>query len=177
MKHAVILADPPWRYRKWSGNRGSRTAESFYPTMPLADLAAMRPQIDAWAAPDCILFLWTTPPTIGEYGLPLVKAWGFTYKTFAFTWVKTNKSNGKPFIGMGSYTRSNAEICLLAIRGKPIIKAHDVPQAIIAPRREHSRKPGEQYGRIERLMDGPISNSLRVNNAMAGPRGAMRCKG
>lgn len=155
MQHAVILADPPWEYDKWKGDQGGRTAESYYPTLSLAELIAMRPQIDAWAARDCILFLWVTPPKIADGGLPLVDAWGFTYKTFAFTWIKTNKGNGKPCIGMGSYTRSNAEVCLLAIRGKPTIKDKAVSQVIIAPRREHSRKPDEQYERIERLMDGP----------------------
>jgi len=84
--YAVILADPPWRYRAWKGDRGRRTAESFYPTMSLQDLADMRPRIDRWAAMDCALFVWTTPPTIYEYAFPLIDAWGFHYKTFGFTW-------------------------------------------------------------------------------------------
>lgn len=68
--YAVILADPPWRYRVWKEDRGRRTAESFYPTMSLQDLADMRPRIDRWAAMDCALFVWATPPTIYEYAFP-----------------------------------------------------------------------------------------------------------
>jgi hypothetical protein len=51
-RYAVILADPPWRYRAWKGDRGMRTAESFYPTMTAADLHALRPRIGEWAARD-----------------------------------------------------------------------------------------------------------------------------
>jgi N6-adenosine-specific RNA methylase IME4 len=56
---------------------------------------------------------------------------------------------------MGMTTRKGAEICLLGKRGSPRIHAHDVRELIVAPRREHSRKPDEQYARIERLCDGP----------------------
>jgi N6-adenosine-specific RNA methylase IME4 len=59
-RYAVILADPPWRYRAWKGDRGMRTAESFYPTMSAADLHALHPRIDEWAERDCALFLWAT---------------------------------------------------------------------------------------------------------------------
>lgn len=130
-----------------------RTAESFYPTMSPRELHALRPCIDGWAARDCALFLWATPPALPE-ALQLVSAWGFSYKTFGFTWIKTTK-NGGLFFGMGHYTRSNAEVCFLATRGKPKVQARDVPQVIMAPRREHSRKPDEQYERIERLYGGP----------------------
>lgn len=152
-RYAVILADPPWKYRAWKGDRGRRTAESFYRTMSTADLHAMRPRIDEWAAQDCALFLWATPPALPE-ALELVGAWGFLYTTFGFTWIKTTKT-GKPRMGMGWHTRACAEVCLLAKRGKPKIQARDVPQVIMAPRRDHSHKPDEQYGRIERLYGGP----------------------
>jgi N6-adenosine-specific RNA methylase IME4 len=130
-----------------------RTAESFYPTMTAADLHALRPCIDEWAARDCALFLWATPPALPE-AMELVGAWGFNYTTFGFAWIKTTKA-GKPKIGMGWHTRANAEVCLLAKRGKPAVRARDVRQVIEAPPREHSRKPDEQYARIERLYDGP----------------------
>ena len=151
--YAVILADPPWRYRAWKGDRGMRTAESFYPTMSAAELHALRPRIDEWAAPDCALFLWSTPPALLE-ALALLDAWAFTYTTFGFTWIKTTKA-GEPKMGMGWHTRANAEVCLLAKRGKPGIQARDVPQVIMARPREHSHKPDEQYARIERLYGGP----------------------
>jgi hypothetical protein len=90
-RYAVILADPPWRYRAWKGDRGMRTAESFYPTMTAADLHALRPRIDEWAERDCALFLWETPPALPE-AMELVAAWGFIYTTFGFTWIKITKA-------------------------------------------------------------------------------------
>ncbi len=81
-------------------------------------------------------------------------AWGFTYTTFGFTWIKTTRA-GEPAMGMGWHTRANAEVCLLAKRGKPRIQAHDVRQVIMARPRDHSHNPDEQYPRIERLYHGP----------------------
>jgi N6-adenosine-specific RNA methylase IME4 len=154
-RYPVILADPPWRYRVWSGNHGRRTAESFYPTMSCAEICALRTHMDRWAAKDCALFLWATAPCLITEAPRVIEAWGFTHKTIGFTWVKMNKKNGKPSTGMGHYTRANAEICLLATRGKPRVKDHGVNQVIVAPPREHSRKPDEQYPRIMRLFEGP----------------------
>jgi len=132
---------------------GRRTAESFYPTMSQGDIKAMRPSIDQWAAPDCALFLWITMPCLPD-GLAVMDAWGFEYRTVAFTWIKMTRA-GTPAFGLGHYTRGNAELCLLGIRGRMPVKVRDVPQVIMSPRREHSRKPDEQYERIERLYDGP----------------------
>ncbi len=106
------------------------------------------------AADDCALFLWVTFPNL-PVGLEVLSAWGFSYKTVAFTWVKTNSRSGTPFLGLGQWTRANAEICLLGIRGHVRRKAKDVRQVIMSPKREHSRKPDEQYERIMRLVDGP----------------------
>jgi hypothetical protein len=106
-RYAVILADPPWKYRAWKGDRGMRTAESFYKTMTAQALHALRPRIDEWAAKDCALFLWATPPALPE-AMDLISAWGFIYTTFGFTWIKTTKA-GEPRMGMGWHTRANAD--------------------------------------------------------------------
>jgi N6-adenosine-specific RNA methylase IME4 len=86
--------------------------------------------------------------------LDVARSWGFRYTNVAFDWVKTTKA-GEPTIGMGYYTRTGPEQCLLAIRGKPQICSHAVRQVIMAPRREHSRKPDEFYRRVEDLFPGP----------------------
>ena len=80
----------------------------------------------------------------------LIKEWGFKYKTCAFTWVKVKK-DGQPLAGMGSYTKSNAELCLLAMRGH--IKSVDktVRQIIMEQRQGHSVKPPECRDRIVKL--------------------------
>ena len=154
-KHHVMLADPPWLYNisagdhRWGG-KGKRRIRH-YNGMTQREMLAL-PMRDL-AAQDAALFMWATMPTLPD-AMELMSAWGFTYKTVAFTWVKLNR-NGAPYMGMGHYTRANAELCLLGLRGKMTRKARNVSQAMLLPRREHSRKPDEQYERIMRLFDGP----------------------
>lgn len=154
---STIYADPPWSFEFWSGKGKARSADNHYDTMRTADIASL-PVTDL-AAPDCALFMWACWPTM-EDAFALIKAWGFEYKTCAFAWLKADPyrlfaDDKTPFAGMGYWTRANSEVCLLATRGKPKRLNADVRQGIIAPRREHSRKPDEIYGRIERLVAGP----------------------
>ena len=100
---------------------------------------------------DCVLFLWATFPQLKE-ALQLIKAWGFTYKTVAFVWLKTNKKALTWFYGLGFWTRGNAEICLLAIKGHPKRQAKNIHQLIISPIEEHSKKPEEARKKIVALM-------------------------
>ena len=79
-------------------------------------------------------------------------AWGFTFKTVAFVWVKQCRKSDNIFTGMGYWTRANAEICLLATRGHPKRAARDVKQVILSHVEEHSKKPDEARRRIEALM-------------------------
>jgi N6-adenosine-specific RNA methylase IME4 len=151
-KYAVIYADPPWHFAKYSGIDQSRSAENHYPTMKLDDIKAI--PVLAHAAADCTLLLWTTDSHL-ERALEVIRAWGFTYKTVGFYWAKQNQKSPGWFTGMGFWTRANPEQCLLATRGRPKRLAKDVPKLIVSPRREHSRKPDEAYERIERLVDGP----------------------
>jgi N6-adenosine-specific RNA methylase IME4 len=87
--------------------------------------------------------------------LEQIEAWGFEFKTVAFYWVKRNKHRADFFTGLGYWTRANPEICLLATRGNPRRQAKDVRKLVVAPRREHSRKPDCVRERIERLVKGP----------------------
>lgn len=147
MKYNIIYADPPWRFRVWSRDTGlGRSADSHYQTMTLDDVKAY----PIPAADDCALFLWATRPMIRE-ALEVMEAWGFEYKTEAFTWAKTTKT-GKWHFGMGYWTRANTEAVLLGTRGKVCRLARNVRQLVVAPVREHSRKPDEVRGRIVRLM-------------------------
>jgi N6-adenosine-specific RNA methylase IME4 len=106
------------------------------------------------AGDTCALILWITDPLLA-HAVGIIEAWGFTYKTVAFTWVKSTKDGTGFPIGCGYYTRANPEQCLLATRGKPQRLSCSVPQLIVAPRREHRRKPDEVYERIEALFPGP----------------------
>ena len=100
---------------------------------------------------DCVLFLWATFPQLKE-ALQLIKAWGFTYKTVAFVWLKTNKKALTWFYGLGFWTRVNAEICLLATKGHPKRQAKNIHQLIISPIEEHSKKTEEARKKIVALM-------------------------
>ena len=82
-------------------------------------------------------------------------AWGFTFKTAGFVWVKQNRGGEGLFMGLGYHTRANAEICWIATRGSPRRMATDVHQVIMAPVGAHSAKPQEARARIERLYLGP----------------------
>jgi N6-adenosine-specific RNA methylase IME4 len=154
----AILADPPWSFKAWSGKGTARSADNHYSTMSMSDLAGL--PIRRLAAEDCALFVWCVWPSIND-ALEIIKdGWGFTYKTCAFCWMKADPyrlfaDDATPFAGMGYWTRANSEVCLLATRGKPKRLNADVRQGIIAPRREHSRKPDGVHQRIERLVAGP----------------------
>jgi N6-adenosine-specific RNA methylase IME4 len=156
--YGAIYADPPWHYELW-GEGKTRTASKHYPVMENSNICDM-PVADL-AAPDCALFVWITWPKLYD-SLDVIRAWGFEYKTCAFAWLKGNNSQPDFFqeelasqVGMGNWTRANSEVCLLATRGKPKRLNADVRQGIIAPRREHSRKPDGIHERIERLVAGP----------------------
>lgn len=99
---------------------------------------------------DCVLLLWTTFPCL-EYALDVIKAWGFTYKTCGFTWVKRNRKSDGWFWGLGHWTRANPEVCLLATKGNPKRVSKSVHSVCDARIREHSRKPDEIRDRIVQL--------------------------
>lgn len=157
----AILADPPWHFEAWASppyGKG-RAAESHYDTMTESELAEL--PIADLAAENCVLFMWACWPMI-EQAFRTIDAWGFKFKTCGFCWVKADATQINMFdeeitadMLLGYWTRSNSEVCLLATRGKPKRTAADVRQAIIAPKREHSRKPDGIHERIERLVAGP----------------------
>jgi N6-adenosine-specific RNA methylase IME4 len=155
----AILADPPWTFRVYSGKGKSRSAERHYDTLTTEQLALL--PVHKLAAKDCMLFLWVSWPLLFE-AKQVIDGWGFTYKTCAFDWMKAHikqpdlfRDDADALMGMGYYTRSNSEPCLLATRGEPHRNHSDVRMGIIEPRRQHSRKPDCVYERIERLVDGP----------------------
>lgn len=151
--YGVIYADPAWTFATRSGKGKGRSPEQHYDCMTLDEIKAL-PVADI-AAKDCALLLWTIDTHL-PMALEVIEAWGFTYKTKGFNWVKLNK-DGSPFTGMGFWTRANPEDCLLATKGSPKRSAMDVRRLIMSPRREHSRKPDEVRDEIERLLPGPYA--------------------
>lgn len=150
--YQVILADPPWTFKTRSPKGEDRTPQAHYNTMTLQQIKDM--PVGDLAAKDAILFMWAVDPLLDK-AFEVIDAWGFTYKTVGFHWVKENKKSETPFTGMGYWTRACVEVCLLATKGAPKKQASDVRRLIQSPRREHSRKPDEVHERIERLVPGP----------------------
>jgi N6-adenosine-specific RNA methylase IME4 len=148
LKYQIIYADPPWKYLWGGGKDGGRFApEKHYGTMTTDEICRL--DVKALRAPNCALFVWATMPALPD-AFRVLAAWGFKYKTCAFSWVKT-KADGQPLRGMGSYTKANIEICPLGMRGH--IRAVDktVPQILMHPRLGHSVKPPVVRERIVRL--------------------------
>ena len=131
--------------------------------MTLEDICNL--PINDIAADDCVLFLWVTMPKLDEC-FEVIKSWGFKYKTCAFTWIKTYKKCGKPFMGMGRWTRANAEICLLATKGDPKRISANVQSVIISPVEEHSKKPDCVRERITCLLGGGTAEDRAICKAI-----------
>ena len=136
-KYNIIYADPPWCYRNMGNIQA--TATRHYHTMNQKDIENLGEYIKNISDNNCMLFIWATFPKLQE-GLDTIKAWGFEYKTIGFNQIKKNK-NGTNFFGVGWYTKSNSEICLIGVKGKPIKASNSISQIIETVREEHSKKP------------------------------------
>lgn len=148
-KYQIIYADPPWEYKKSVGVKSARgLAKAHYNTMKIEDIKAL--PIQEIADKDCCLFLWATFPCLQE-GLDVIKAWGFRYSSVAFVWVKKNKRTWSNFWGMGNWTRANAEVCLLGLKGKPKRQSAKVHSVIEEHIMQHSKKPEQTRDRIVEL--------------------------
>ena len=145
-KYQIIYADPPWKYqdKKCNGN-----AAQHYDLMNISDICKL--PVNELSDKDCVLFMWVTYPMLQE-GLKLMEAWGFKYKSIGFQWVKLNKKNGKPFFGLGRWTRGNTECCLIATKGKPKRVNNGIFQLIQTPIEGHSKKPDIVREKIVELM-------------------------
>lgn len=138
----VIVVDPPWDY----GTNDSYDYEGFrgltdYPVMSLEEIVA----IELPATDDCVLWLWTTHRFI-RHCFPLLDKWGFQEKAI-LTWAKNR-------FGIGKWLRSQTEYCIMAVKGEPVINLTNQSTLLIAPVREHSRKPDEFYQLVDSLCVG-----------------------
>jgi N6-adenosine-specific RNA methylase IME4 len=150
MKFSIIYADPPWQYH----NGGNGRAVAHYSLMSTSEICQL--PVQNLAAKNCALFLWCTGPCLPD-ALQVIGAWGFQFKSVAFTWVKPNRKSKGWALGTGYWTRANAEFCLLATKGHPAVQKHNVSHVIVEPRREHSRKPDTARKRIEQLLGNDVS--------------------
>lgn len=166
---AAIVADPPWHFRartalQMSNWTSRRDAEKHYAVMGIDDIVGL--PVRELAAKDAHLFLCTTGPCL-RMAFDVMEAWGFRYSAMAFTWIKLKRSHNPLqlrvlptaesdlHVGLGLTTRKNAEFVLLGRRGNAKRIAKNVREIILAPVREHSRKPDEIFNRVERYCCGP----------------------
>lgn len=144
----LIMADPPWAYEMRSEKGYAKSPDAHYATMPLAEIKAL--PVEALAGDHCLLWLWAVAPMLPQ-ALELITAWGFTCKTGGH-WAKVGTS-GKQHFGTGYILRNAGEPYLIATRGTPRT-TRATRSVIIAPVREHSRKPDAAFEAAEKLMPG-----------------------
>lgn len=148
----VILADPPWRFATFDGKSSVATqAADPYATMSLENIKSM--PMAFTGATDCALIMWATAPLLPQ-AFEVMRAWGFTFKT-AGAWAKQSSTGQKWAFGTGYVFRSAAEFFLVGVRGRPKVKSRSVRNLIVAPIREHSRKPDDMHAMCEALFEGP----------------------
>jgi N6-adenosine-specific RNA methylase IME4 len=159
--YRVLYADPPWAFKAWSHRGEDRGAVQHYGCMDMDGLCALTVDgvpVGDLAGKDAALFLWVVQPMLPE-AMRLIEAWGFTFKTVAFIWIKIKGGQDRLFYagedvrkGLGYHTRAGSEQCWLATRGKGYERlAKGEPQVVFSPLREHSRKPDEIADSITRL--------------------------
>ena len=152
----TILADPPWQFQNRTGKVAPEHRRlSRYGTLSLAEIEAL-PVADV-AAETAHLYLWVPNALLPE-GLSVMKAWGFRYKS-NLVWHKVRKDGGSDGRGVGFYFRNVTEIILFGVRGKnarTLAPGRRQVNYLSARKREHSRKPDEQYDIIEACSPGPF---------------------
>jgi N6-adenosine-specific RNA methylase IME4 len=152
-RYGAILADPPWRFRNFSAAGEAKNPVAHYPCMSIDDLSRL--PVQRLAAPDCALVMWATAPLL-DRAIELLRAWGFTYKS-AGAWAKRSKTDEAWSFGTGYVFRSAAEFYLVGTIGKPRVLSRSIRNLLVAPVREHSRKPAQLHADVEALYAGPYA--------------------
>ena len=153
--YRTILADPPWQFSNRTGKMAPEHKRlNRYPTMPLDEIRGL--PLQKITAETAHLYLWV-PNALLPDGLTVLSAWGFEYKT-NLIWYKTRKDGGPDRRGVGFYFRNVTEMILFGVKGKnarTLQPGRSQENIITAQKREHSRKPDEQYRLIESCSEGP----------------------
>ena len=164
-KFATVLADPPWQFQNRTGKMAPEHKRLLrYPTLTLQQIQEL--PVEAIVQDTAHLYLWVPNALLIE-GIQVLKSWGFTYKT-NLIWYKIRKDGGPDRRGVGFYFRNVTEMLLFGVRGKngrTLAPGRSQENMISSRKREHSRKPDEQYPLIESCSWGP-----RIELFARGPR-------
>lgn len=152
----TVLADPPWRFLNRTGKVAPEHRRlSRYGTLTVEEIAAL--PVSGIVEPTAHLYLWVPNALLPE-GLQVMQAWGFSYKS-NIIWHKLRKDGGSDGRGVGFYFRNVTEIVLFGTRGKnarTLAPGRRQVNYIGTRKREHSRKPDEQYDIVEACSPGPF---------------------
>lgn len=155
-KFSTILADPPWQFQNRTGKIAPEHKRlNRYGTMTLEDIKAL--PVEGATADKAHLYLWVPNALLAE-GLETMARWGFTYKS-NIVWQKIRKDGEPDGRGVGFYFRNTTELILFGVKGtkfRTLSPARSQVNVIKSRKREHSRKPDEQYELIERCSPGPF---------------------
>jgi N6-adenosine-specific RNA methylase IME4 len=155
-RFATILADPPWQFVNRTGKIAPEHGRlTRYPTLKLDEIAAL--PVAEIAAPTAHLYLWCPNALLPE-GLAVMSAWGFAYKS-NIVWHKVRKDGGSDGRGVGFYFRNVTELMLFGVRGRnarTLAPGRRQVNLLATRKREHSRKPDEQYAVIEACSPAPF---------------------
>ena len=154
-KFSTVMADPPWRFTNRTGKMAPEHKRlARYPTMTLEDICAL--PVTDFIEDRAHCYLWVPNALLPE-GLLVMSQWGFTYKS-NIIWHKIRKDGGSDGRGVGFYFRNVTEVLLFGIRGKNARTLQPGRRQVNlfgTRKREHSRKPDEQYDIIESCSWGP----------------------
>jgi N6-adenosine-specific RNA methylase IME4 len=154
-KFGTVLADPPWQFTNRTGKMAPEHKRlQRYPTLSLQEIKDL--PVEAIVKDTAHLYLWV-PNALIQEGLQVMSHWGFTYKT-NIIWYKVRKDGGPDRRGVGFYFRNVTEVILFGVRGKnarTLQPGRSQENIIVSRKREHSRKPDEQYKIIESCSSGP----------------------
>jgi N6-adenosine-specific RNA methylase IME4 len=155
-RFATILADPPWRFTNRTGKMAPEHKRlSRYGTMTFEEIMAL--PVEKLVSPTAHLYLWC-PNALLPQGIEVMKAWGFSYKS-NLVWHKVRKDGGSDGRGVGFYFRNVTELILFGVKGKnarTLVPGRRQVNLLATRKREHSRKPDEQYEIIEACSPGPF---------------------
>lgn len=154
-KFTTILADPPWQFQNRTGKMAPEHKRlSRYSTMTLQEIKEL--PVETIVTDMAHLYLWVPNALLAD-GMQVMERWGFTYKT-NMIWYKIRKDGGPDRRGVGFYFRNVTEMILFGVRGKnarTLQPGRSQENIISSQKREHSRKPDEQYAIIEACSPGP----------------------
>jgi N6-adenosine-specific RNA methylase IME4 len=155
-RFGTILADPPWQFQNKTGKVAPEHRRlARYSTLSLEDIQSL--PVSEVAAPVAHLYLWV-PNALLPHGLAVMQAWGFSYKS-NIVWHKIRKDGGSDGRGVGFYFRNVTELILFGVRGRnarTLQPGRTQVNYVASRKREHSRKPDEQYPIIEACSPGPF---------------------